>query len=1286
MPTGVASVRLPPLADVTPATGWAVAGPRGAGRGVSDHTLAGRTGAATLAGLTSAPAPTSKRRRAPRLLYDMGWQVEEVVQPVCARPARALPRRRPKRALAAAVAGLQLNSRLNLPTHLTVWGGDAALGDGPGGPPRGCASGAAVAALARVAAGEGAPVSVAEVDVLSASSSVPPSHDAFGAAAGGGAVCVPRAAPTPVSPPLAPAPTAHPHTALIVGGLGGLGSLAASWLSAACPGVLAVVTGRAARARPLRGLPSLIAISADASTRADAADLAAMPPPNRTSLALLAAGVLADGGVAGATPSALRAAAAPKPAALAALTPVWMAAAPRAGVHVYGSISAVVGSAGQAAYAAANNAAAAVVATLAARGTPATALQWGPWSGTGMAASSASALARAARAGLGVVAPPHGLAALAAALAGRLARSVAPLASPLAWDALARAAGVAGMPAALASADDREPVAAVVVAERQAAEAVPSPHPTRRVTRVAVADIIATTLTSILGTTLPPSARLMDAGLDSLGAGELRAALSSALRVPLPATLAFDWPTPEALVDGLVKLVGAAEEAESVEIVAMPAVPRAVLPASTPSVTVLAVCARVPGSPSSSTLPDFAASAHDATSPTPADRWDADALFGARAMRPAVYARLAAHDALAAAFDAPAFSLPPSEAAALDPGVRLLLEGAATAFGRVGGSARILARPHAVGVFAGSMHAAAYADLLTRCGAPLTPAAATGNSLAFLAGRLAHAFGLGGPAAAIDTACSSSLVALHLASRALTSREAAASLVAGVNVMVSASAAAATCALGALAPAGRCRALDASADGYGRADGAVVVVLGGEGDAADSDAPPLALIAGSGVGLAGRAAGLTAPSGPAQASVVAAALRAAGAAPADVAAVSLHGTGTPLGDPIEVGALVGGRDASSSSTPPLTLLASKASLGHAEGAAGLVSALFAAADAGGGPRPGVLHLRSLNPHVGAALAGGATAPRAVGPSHTASALRGASSFGMSGVDAHTMVVGGGGGGARPSMAAPEWRRAAAWPAPLAASVTAAVLAATPHTVTLAGSVRGDDLAAFTAAPVAAALEVAAAAVACASSRCARRAVDARRVRRRRPPGGTPGHSDCDHWWRRRDRAVRRGAGADSVSGCSGDGCRSHPSPLPPPRTGVSVLTYPTICFLCSLHSEHPPRPAPGRRRPVPAGRRGHRARVLSRRRHWPPGHRGRGGAAAGAPGGRRARRHRAAGWEGQGAWCGRDVCHCGRHARAARHAHHAAGPRHARAGVARHPAHGPLHRRAPACVGHHRLW
>ena len=53
----------------------------------------------------------------------------------------------------------------------------------------------------------------------------------------------------------------------------------------------------------------------------------------------------------------------------------------------------------------------------------------------------------------------------------------------------------------------------------------------------------------------------------------------------------------------------------------------------------------------------------------------------------------------------------------------------------------------------------------------------------------------------------------------------------------------------------------------------------------------------------GRSSGLTAPNGPSQASLVRTALAAAGAKPNQMSTISVHGTGTPLGDPIEVGAL-----------------------------------------------------------------------------------------------------------------------------------------------------------------------------------------------------------------------------------------------------------------------------------------------------------------------------------------------------------------------------------------------
>ena len=107
----------------------------------------------------------------------------------------------------------------------------------------------------------------------------------------------------------------------------------------------------------------------------------------------------------------------------------------------------------------------------------------------------------------------------------------------------------------------------------------------------------------------------------------------------------------------------------------------------------------------------------------------------------------------------------------------------------------------------------------------------------------------------------------------------------------------------------------------------------------------------------GRSSGLTAPNGPSQSALIRTALASGGLAPPAVWAVSVHGTGTPLGDPIEVGALGQGLSyaAGASSGRPLTLLSNKSCFGHTEGAAGI----FAVADAFSARDTALRHTTSL---------------------------------------------------------------------------------------------------------------------------------------------------------------------------------------------------------------------------------------------------------------------------------------------------------------------------------------
>ena len=179
----------------------------------------------------------------------------------------------------------------------------------------------------------------------------------------------------------------------------------------------------------------------------------------------------------------------------------------------------------------------------------------------------------------------------------------------------------------------------------------------------------------------------------------------------------------------------------------------------------------------------------------------------------------------------------------------------------------------------------------------------------------------------------------------------------------------AICQLGALSPSGRCRTFDTSSDGYGRGEGVVVAVMQPHGP--DTAQSCTAVLAASVVNQDGRSSSLTAPNGPAQSSLISTALAAAGAAAQEVSAVSLHGTGTPLGDPIEVGAVATALGGSRAQpwTRPLSLMSNKSCYGHTEGAAGLSGLLLAAGSLRTQAAVPIMHLRQLNPHVAAALLG-----------------------------------------------------------------------------------------------------------------------------------------------------------------------------------------------------------------------------------------------------------------------------------------------------------------------------
>ncbi|HEU5469529.1 MAG TPA: beta-ketoacyl synthase N-terminal-like domain-containing protein, partial [Actinophytocola sp.] len=788
---------------------------------------------------------------------------------------------------------------------------------------------------------------------------------------------------------------------LITGGTGELGRLVARHLVARHGVRHLVLTSRRGPDAPgaadlaagltEAGARTVRVVGCDAGRRAELAAVLDAAERPWTGVFHLAA-VLDDGVLAGQSPERLEAVWRPKAGGAAHLHELTRDLDLAAFV-LFSSAAGVLGGAGQANYAAANAFLDALAAHRRTLGRPAVSVSWGLWqqSGIGLTARLGQAeLARMRRRGVAALSAEQGLAALDAALGPDHAHLVPvrldrdPDQVPALLRGLIRAPrkrlGPAGAPAGL-----RERLLGLPAAER-----------TTRLT-----ELVRREAAVVLGMSGPDHLAagqvLKDLGLDSLMAVELRRRLAAETGLTLPATLAFDYPTPTAIAGLLLDKLALGGPAAS-----RPAPARAGAVPNEP-IAIIAMACRLPGGiDSPESYWDLLADGADAIGEFP-PRWEKLDVYDPDPEAPGkTYAREGGFIHDVEGFDAAFFGISQRETVSMDPQQRVVLETAWEALERAGIRPAGLSESR-TGVYLGAM-SSDYGEQGRQLDA-FDGYLSTGNATSVVSGRVAYTLGLQGPAVSVDTACSSSLVALHLAVNALRQNECDLALAGGVTVMSTPRLFVEFSRLKGMAPDGRCKSFSALADGAGWSDGCGILVLKRLSAAERDGDQVLAVIRGSAVNQDGRSQGLTAPNGPSQQRVIRDALAAARLTPADIDAVEAHGTGTTLGDPIEAGALAEVFGPHRDTNQPLYLGSAKSNLGHTQAAAGVVGVIKMVLALQHQTLPKTLHAEQPSPHIpwddsGLHLL---TQPQPWPHNDTRPRRAGVSSFGLSGTNGHLVL-------------------------------------------------------------------------------------------------------------------------------------------------------------------------------------------------------------------------------------------------------------------------------------------
>ncbi|GKT43550.1 highly reducing polyketide synthase azaB [Colletotrichum spaethianum] len=381
-------------------------------------------------------------------------------------------------------------------------------------------------------------------------------------------------------------------------------------------------------------------------------------------------------------------------------------------------------------------------------------------------------------------------------------------------------------------------------------------------------------------------------------------------------------------------------------------------------IAIVGVSARLPGDcDTPERFFDSLLAGRSARTEVPQERYNADAFWHPNADRSGATRVRHGHflKGSISAFDAPFFSITPTEARSIDPQQRGMLESVYKALENAGISLDKVAGSQ-TGVYVGCF-TADYNDHIAKDLDIPNKYSALGTVASMLSNRVSWFFDFRGPSVTVDTACSSSLVAVHEACMSLKLREISMAIVGGCNLILTPEMTLKLDAAGVLGPDGKSYSFDHRANGYARGEGFGTVVLKRVSDAIRDGDVIRAVIRGSSTNQDGRSPGITQPTKAGQVALIKHVYSRANLDPSLTRFAEAHGTGTPVGDPIEASALAEIFAPHRSPDEPLYVGALKSNVGHLEGAAGVAAVIKGVLTLESGVIPGNIWFEKRNPKI-----------------------------------------------------------------------------------------------------------------------------------------------------------------------------------------------------------------------------------------------------------------------------------------------------------------------------------